>query len=244
MRLYVVSDIHNEFARFDPPALDPSVDLVILGGDIDKKARGVKWANEVFTCPVVYICGNHEFYDGHIDRTLQKMKEAAEPHVHVLENQSLIIGNTRILGTTAWTDFTSTGDPVAAAALARESMNDFRYIRADAGYRRLRPDDLITRNHVAKTWLTEQLALPFDGKTVVVTHHCPIPEAAGAQQEGHLSAAYFNRWHALVELVDLWIFGHTHECVDLVLGGCRVVSNAKGYPGETTGFDPGKILEV
>ncbi|AKT30808.1 metallophosphoesterase family protein [Pseudomonas syringae pv. actinidiae] len=77
MKLRIYSDLHNEFQRFDPPSLDPDVDLVILAGDVDKKARGVKWANETFTCPTVYVCGNHEFYDGHIDRTLQKMREAA-----------------------------------------------------------------------------------------------------------------------------------------------------------------------
>ena len=174
MNLRIYSDLHNEFHRFDPPALDPDVDLVILAGDIDKKARGVKWANETFSCPTVYISGNHEFYDGHIDRTLQKMRDAAEPHVHLLENQSIIINGTRILGTAAWTDFSSTGDQVAAASIARASMNDFKYIRADAGYRRLRPDDLVTRNHAAKAWLTQQLAQPLKAKrlsSLTTPHH-------------------------------------------------------------------------
>lgn len=238
MKLRIYSDLHNEFHRFDPPALDSSVDLVILAGDIDKKARGAKWANEAFTCPTVYVCGNHEFYDGHIDRTLQKMRETAEPHVHILENQSFIIGNTRILGTAAWTDFSSTGDQVAAISLARTSMNDFRYIRADAGYRRLRPDDLIIRNHTAKAWLTHQLAQDFEGKTIVITHHAPSPVVVGTKHDGHLNAAYTNDWPRLIEKADLWVFGHTHQAVDVELAGCRVVSNPRGYPNEQTGFDP------
>jgi predicted phosphodiesterase len=244
MKLRIYSDLHNEFHLFDPPPLNPSVDLVILAGDIDKKARGVKWANETFTCPTVYVSGNHEFYDGHIDRTLQKMKETAEAHVHILENQSFIIGNTRILGTAAWTDFSSTGDQVAAAALARASMNDFRYIRADAGYRRLRPDDLIARNHTAKTWLNHQLAQPFEGKTIVVTHHAPSPAVVGNKHEGHLNAAYTNDWPGLIQQADLWIFGHTHDAVDVELAGCRVVSNPRGYPDERTGFNASLEIEV
>ncbi|KPY73849.1 Metallophosphoesterase, partial [Pseudomonas syringae pv. spinaceae] len=55
MKLRIYSDLHLEFASYDMPALDPSIDLVILGGDIDKKCRGVKWANENFTCPVAYV---------------------------------------------------------------------------------------------------------------------------------------------------------------------------------------------
>ncbi|MDU8418514.1 metallophosphoesterase [Pseudomonas syringae] len=238
MKLRIYSDLHNEFHRFDPPALDPDVDLVILAGDIDKKARGVKWANETFSCPTVYISGNHEFYDGHIDRTLQKMRDAAEPHVHLLENQSIIINGTRIVGTTAWTDFSATGDQVAASRMAWEWMNDFNYIRADAGYRRLRPDDLVTRNHAAKAWLAQQLAQPFEGKTIVVTHHSPSPVVVGTKHDGHLNAAYTNDWPRLIETADLWVFGHTHQAVDVELAGCRVVSNPRGYPNEQTGFDP------
>ena len=103
MRIRIYSDLHAEFRHFDPPPLDAGVDLVILAGDINKKARGVKWANETFACQVAYILGNHEYYDGHIDRTLQKMQDAAAGHVHVLENQILELAGVRVLGTMSWT---------------------------------------------------------------------------------------------------------------------------------------------
>ncbi len=90
MKIRIYSDLHLEFHPFEPPALDGNIDVVILAGDIDKKARGIKWANDKFLCPVVYVAGNHEFYDGHMDRTLRKMRDAAGPHVHLLENQSVI----------------------------------------------------------------------------------------------------------------------------------------------------------
>lgn len=238
MRIRVYSDLHAEFHRFDPPPLDVSVDLVILAGDINKKSRGVTWANETFNCPVVYIGGNHEYYDGHIDRTLEKMRGAAAGHVHVLENETLILSNVRILGTTAWTDFSSTGDHVVASSAARQCMNDFKYIRADSNYRRLTPYDVIKLNHAARDWLTQELARPFGGKTVVVTHHSPSPLAIRRNHDGHLTAAFTNDWHSLVALADAWVFGHTHEAVDIDLAGCRVISNPRGYPNENTGFDP------
>jgi len=95
MKLLVLSDLHNEFSQFEPALSD--ADVVILAGDIDNKARGVRWANEAFTGIVIYVCGNHEFYGGHIDHTLRKMRDAARPHVHVLDNQSFVWKQTRFL---------------------------------------------------------------------------------------------------------------------------------------------------
>lgn len=244
MKLRIYSDLHLEFASFDPPVLDPDVDLVVLAGDIDKKSRGVRWANETFESPVIYVCGNHEFYDGHIDRTLRKMKEAAAGHVHVLENETWGLDGVRVLGTAAWTDFSSTGDQVGASRMAWEWMNDFKYIRIEEGFRRLRPDDLIARNRMAKAWLTEELGKPFNGKTIVVTHHSPSPAVVGSKHEGHLNAAYTNDWQGLIPLANLWVFGHTHEFVDVELGGCRIVSNPRGYPRESTGFNPNFEIEI
>lgn len=242
MRVRIYSDLHNEFGIWNAPDCS-DVNLVILPGDIDKKARGVRWANEKFQCPVAYVAGNHEFYDGHLDRTLEKMRETAESHVHILENEILILNGIRILGTTAWTDFTITGDQVAASHMAWEWMNDFKYIRTE-NYRRLRPDDLIARNHAARAWLTEQLAQEFEGKTIVITHHAPSPVVVGTKHEGHLNAAYSNAWPHLIEQADFWIFGHTHQAVDIDLAGCRVISNPRGYPNEITGFDPFFEIEI
>ena len=172
------------------------------------------------------------------------MRDAAAPHVHILENQSLVIGDVRILGTAGWTDFTATGDQVAASKMAWEWINDFTYIRADAGYRRLRPSDIIEKNRAAKQWLTEEIAKPHSGKTIVVTHHAPTPAVVGGKHQGHLNAAYTNDWPLLIEQADLWVFGHTHEAVDVELAGCRVVSNPRGYPKEATGFNDSYEIEL
>ena len=208
MKLRIFSDLHNEFSRFDPPPSD--ADVVILAGDIDLKSRGVKWANEVFQYPVIYVCGNHEYYGGHIDQTLRKMKGAAAPHVHVLENEVLILKQTRFLVTTAWTDYSSTGDVVAAKRIAWEWMNDFTVIRTDASFRRLRPDDLIAKSKAAYAWLSEELDKPFAGKTVVVTHHAPVLDHVSDDLPAHLDAAYANEWPELLSKADLWVYGHTH----------------------------------
>ncbi|NWF06698.1 metallophosphoesterase family protein [Pseudomonas salomonii] len=241
MKILVLSDLHNEFSPFVPP--DVHADVVVLAGDIDLKSKGVIWANETFDCHVIYCCGNHEYYKGHLDRTLVKMKAVASPNVHVMENEVWTHGHVRFLVATGWTDYTSTGDVAAASMTCAREMTDFKLIRADAGYRRLRPADLIVKNHATRDFLDRELSIPFDGTTVVVTHHCPIAEAAG-EEEGHVSAGYFNRWYSLIGKADFWLFGHTHRAVDAVFGQCRVISNPRGYPTEETGFNPCHIVEI
>lgn len=242
MKLLIYSDLHLEFVDFQPPAVQ--ADLVVLAGDISVRSRGVTWANETFNAPVIYACGNHEFYKGHIDKTLIKMRETAAGHVHVLDNQTLIIGGTRFLVATAWTDFTATGNYQVAMGVCAERMNDFKRIRIGERYSKLRPVDLIARNIATRRFLADELDKAFEGKTVVITHHCPIQEVAGNDHDGHLGAAYFNQWHDLVARADVWIFGHTHHAVDTVVSGCRLVSNPRGYPGQFTGFISDLLIEV
>ncbi|WP_353231999.1 metallophosphoesterase [Pseudomonas helleri] len=242
MKVLLYSDLHIEFTPFQPPEVD--ADIVVLAGDIGIQSKGVLWANETFKTQVIYCAGNHEFYKGHIDRTVEKMRAVAAPHVRVMENESVTIGGVRFLVATGWTDFSSTGDVTAASMTCAREMNDFRMIRADASYRRLRPGDVVFKNLTTKAFLSHELSRPFDGKTFVVTHHSPLPEVSGDQDGGHVGAAYFNRWHSLVEQADFWAFGHTHHSTDRVLGGCRLVSNQRGYPGEVCGFDPRKIIEI
>ncbi len=247
MRVRIYSDLHLEI---DPrPAvlegLANDVDLVILAGDIHTRSRGVSWAQQNFEVPVAYISGNHEFYKGHVDRTLQSMQElAAGTNVHVLENESLLIGNLRILGATAWTDFSTGGHVFQSSQEARRGMNDFRLIRAGEGYRALSVSDVIDRNHQTYHWLKQALSEKFAGKTMVVTHHCPLVEYCGPEQGSSLMPAYSNNWPELVGQADYWVFGHTHSHVDEIVSGCRLVSNPKGYPSEECGFDPSFTIEV
>lgn len=89
MKILIYSDLHLEFGvGFEPPNCD--ADIAVLAGDIGKGVRATEWANQSFKCDVVQIAGNHEFYGGHIDRTWEKMRAVAAPHVHLLENQAFI----------------------------------------------------------------------------------------------------------------------------------------------------------
>lgn len=248
LKVCIYSDLHCEMdARPSllPQRTSDDVDLVILGGDIHTKGRGVKWAQAAFDTPVAYVCGDHEFYLGHIDKTLRSMKEQAEgSQVHVLENEVLIVGDVRILGATAWTDFSAHGNVYQSSQEAKRCMNDFRKIRTGEGYRALAVSDVISRNHETYQWLARELAQEFEGKTIVVTHHCPLAQFSGPEQGSALMPAYSNQWPELVSQADVWAFGHTHSKVDEIFEGCRIISNPRGYPSEECGFDAAFVIEV
>jgi predicted phosphodiesterase len=80
MKLYILSDLHCEFAHFEPdPMAVARADVVVLAGDIDVGVAGIEWAAQAFKAkPVVYVCGNHEFYGHHWEDTLVRMRAAAD----------------------------------------------------------------------------------------------------------------------------------------------------------------------
>jgi predicted phosphodiesterase len=248
MRLHIYSDLHLEFAPLDPP--ETGADVVILAGDIHVQTRGIEWAAQAFRRPVIYVPGNHEYYGGHFKNTLAKMKDrASDTQVHVLDRGEVTIGGVRFLGTTLWTDFSATGNLVLAALEARQRMTDYRRIRA-ANYRRLRPSDVVEDHRKAVTFLRAKLAEPFEGKTVVVTHHAPSTRSIAARfrdDVGHLNAAYVNRLEDLLgPPISVWVHGHTHTSFDYELLGTRVVCNPRGYiPYEPNpDFDPAQVVEI
>lgn len=245
MRIHILSDLHNEIGGYTPEAVE--ADLVILAGDIHSEGRGVAWARDSFPGRVLYVPGNHEFYDGHIDDTLSEMRQVSCERVMIMDLDQIIIDGVRFLGATTWTDYRLFGDPDLSSMAAWDRMNDFEKIRIDAG-RRIRPQDISDRATKAKAWLKSKLNEHYDGKTVVISHHLPVINSL--QERGHdqdgLAPAYANDWRDLIhgEKVDLWIHGHAHFSVDYELNGTRIICNPRGYPREETNFDPQLVIEI
>lgn len=247
MRIHLLSDLHNEFDTYIPSVVD--ADIVILAGDIDVKGRGVQWAKQAFQIPVLYVLGNHEYYRGHMPRTLEKMRSSClASHVQVLERDAVVIGGTRFLGATMWTDFSATSNKPLASITAQNLMNDYRQIRAGENFRRIKPGDLAAEALNTRGWLLNKLAEPFSGPTVMITHHAPLLRslAESPHASSHLDAAYANEWIDLMgdERAALWVHGHSHTAVDYHEAGTRVVCNPRGYPNENTGFDPNLIIHL
>lgn len=256
MKIQLLSDVHVEIYHYTPEVLP--VDLVVLAGDIHTKGRGIAWAVDHFAVPVLYVPGNHEYYQGHLTKSLAKLREEAgktNGQVQILERDVVEISGVRFIGATGWTDFSVTGNRSIAALEADATMNDYQKIRATTKYRKLRAADTMRIAEETACWLGEQIDIPFPGKTVVITHHAPsmasIPPWLRVEK-GHHVAAYANRWEHLLDgtKVALWMHGHVHRAADYEVAGTRVVCNPRGYGDRFGGqalvneFDPWMVIDV
>jgi len=250
MRFALYSDLHLELKAWEPPALD--AEIMILAGDIGRHTRGLAWAAAMFRQPVIYVAGNHEYYEAHLGLLAQLRKPAWEHSgVHFLERSSLEVNGVRFLGCTLWSAFDLYGaDTQQALAMttARRKINDYWMINAKGG-KRLEPRDTLKLHRTAVRWLDAELSKPFDGKTVVVTHFAPHRGCVAPQHEGSDVSPYFVTdlsWLMEKHHIAVWCHGHTHTNNDFgAENGCRIVSNQRGYPKEQgIGFRPDLVIEV
>jgi Icc-related predicted phosphoesterase len=247
MKLHVLNDIHIEFGDFEPPVT--GADAVILAGDIGVGSGGLDWAAERFPDrPVIYVPGNHEFYH-HDIALIGELKSRAPAHVHVLNDDQILVDGVRFLGCILWTDFALFGEAETFAAMqtASQRMNDYFLIRNRG--RDCTPEDASRLHAASRDWLAARLAEPFAGKTVVVTHHAPSSRSVPGRYAGHpLAPAFASDLDALMDgtRIALWIHGHVHEVYDYTIHGTRVVCNPRGYAPEklTPGFRPDLVLQV
>jgi len=250
MKLHILSDIHLEFAPFDVP--ETGADAVILAGDIGVGTKGLEWALRTFAGkPVIYVAGNHEYYHQHREDTDQALRAmASAAGAYFLQDDEVVLGGVRFLGSTLWTDFAANGEETVAQAQAQNGlmMNDYSVISTGDERRKFSPADALQLHQASRKFLEERLAVVHAGPTVVVTHHAPTPSSLPIWvQDGGLKAACFSRLEGMMDAkrVRLWVFGHTHWWVDEQIRGTRVVSNQRGYPRQRVpAFDPGFLVEV
>lgn len=287
MKFLILSDLHLEHASFAvPDGLEH--DAVILAGDIHSPGhRAVHWARResVFGTqkPIVIVAGNHEFYGTCLPTELEEMRKAAEgTNMHVLDRDVLVLddpagGQVRVLGATLWTDFMlfvkdgdeSVVDPERAMEMANRYLNDFQLIEVPVRHqppkskperRKLTAEDTLARHWIDRAWLYRLLSVPFDGATVVVSHHAPAFESVAPQYVSDwLSPAFvsdlpdefFCGHDAELRMTKpaLWVHGHTHSSASYKRYSTPVISNPRGYRlkdsrFENGAFNPALVIDV
>lgn len=249
MKILVLSDLHLEFSNLLVSKTD--ADVVVLPGDVWKGDAGIYWARAAWPDKeIVYVAGNHEFYGKNRLDVLARLRIAAkETGVHFLDNEEVVINGVRFCGTTMWTDFMLNNDKYFDIFTASTNLNDFRVIHE--GKAHFSPMDSIVLHEESVAWLTKKLINePFDGKTVVVTHHLPSSLSVADRFKGDpLSACFASHLDHLLGHSDLWCHGHTHTSFLYTVGKTRVVCNPRGYcrfegGGENFDFNPSLVIEI
>jgi predicted phosphodiesterase len=262
VRIQIASDLHHEFLHHGAPGsealrLAKNVDVLILAGDIHAGTQVVGLYGQ-FPVPVLYVHGNHELYRHEFFTSQHQLRTNLAPSsLRFLERDELILNGVRFLGCCLWTDYNLRPEwKTVALREAEIAMNDHRHIRYGRAHA-FSPRDAETEHQKSVEWLADRLTQPFQGRTVVITHHAPHANSIPPEYERDiLSAAFASDLTPLMKYVDVWVHGHIHRSVDYIVGGCRVICNPRGYPKrysinpaalvafENPEFAPGLVIEI
>jgi len=235
MRIQILSDIHAEFhsdnaEHFIEKYLRPKeADVLICAGDLACSQAVPRvlsiLLNKYKGVPVLYVPGNHEFYDSSIPAVLGMLRkmEREVDNFTLLHNKMVNINGTNFMGSVLW--FRKKKD----YQLYASALNDFRCIK-----------DFVPRvfeeNKKARNFLNWHL----HHDSVVVTHHAPSSSS--------IPSVYMNDPINMFYVCDLarlilkrkpklWIHGHTHTSFNYMLGDTHVVCNPFGYLGHALNSD-------
>jgi UDP-2,3-diacylglucosamine pyrophosphatase LpxH len=216
-----------------------------LAGDISSKPEQlIGFLNTVAPRfhEVFYVPGNHEYYRHDYDVWNENLLNAMLRDLK--ENITVTCGGVsefhfkgyRILGTTLWGD----GGPTPIDRLNTDrGLNDFRLIRQHGT--RFSVNEMIVVHKVQKASLEAKLKTPFDGKTIVVTHHMPSYRLCHPRFGNEINGGFAANCDDILAYDHapwLWIYGHTHDTIDTQLWKTRLVCNPAGYRSEySTSFN-------
>jgi Icc-related predicted phosphoesterase len=254
VRVQIFSDLHADVRPLRPIRIGDGAEMVIAAGDT---CEGAVQAFHILRglvprpLPIIMVLGNHEVYRRFWpDELAAARARAAEFGIHLLENDVLTLGGVRFLGATLWTDYALFGADRRAEVMAacRQGMNDHRLIgwRKDP-WQRFGPQQALALHQRSRAFLAAAMATPFDGPTVVVTHHAPHRGSLHPHYASDpVSGAFVSDCEDLIlqGAPSLWVHGHTHHSADYQVGATRIVCNPHGYGLENSSFDPALIVEV
>ncbi len=276
MKIRILSDLHLEFGFLNLPVMEgEDTQVLVLAGDIGLAAKSwtyipfIEEVSERFQ-DVIYIMGNHEYYGTSILRGLDKIKERIQfeigaTNVHVVDNQTVHIGDVSFVCATLWADYNNLDH--LCMYHAELWMTDHKKIRngpsvRDAYKSKFRAADAAELHRRSRGFIFPNVRAEHENgqKVVVVTHHAPsvlsIAEEYKTGQYAILNGAYASKLEEDIfdTHPELMIHGHTHRSFDYELvdeispdgGETRIICNPRGYKDveENPEFNPTLVVEV
>lgn len=250
LKIQYASDLHLEYPKnreyLAQNPIQPVGDILILAGDIITDVARHKiehlyaeWQQKFKY--IISIPGNHEFYGSNVAESYPTLRQVLAPNHFLLNNETLVLDGVRFIASILWTH-----GPEDQMKKLEKKSNDYRLIRYGEGEGsavKLRAADVSAMHHQSVHFLTGELAKPFAGKTVVITHHLPSYNLMGfGAYTGILKYYCASNLNRLIKAhpVDYWVFGHLHWTIDKEIFGTHFVSNPLGYmtEGQYADFSP------
>lgn len=257
MKVKAVSDLHLEFLNSFEEIPDlGTADILVLAGDIfpakylktNGKLKDI-YLQFLDKCSkdflhILYVLGNHCYYGYNYEGAKKKIKENLPHNFHILDNDTIKIGDWNFIGFTLWTDFRD--ENALEMMEAAQCMNDYKVIRITPKYRKLNPTDTLNFHKDSKKYLLNQLQT-LNENVFVISHHAPSYQSIPQEYKKNANGAYCSNLDTLIlnhPQIKYFIHGHTHTAFDYMIGQCRVICNPGGYPGQNTGCNPDLFFDI
>lgn len=232
------SDLHIEHHpqstfKFWSNILTPVAPHLILNGDIvaassPKQVEAfLKWCKLNWD-EVIYIPGNHEYYNTSIlDGDLVLGEICQRLGVHYLNRKSVMIDGVLIIGCTLWSRI-----PPQDVTMVSEMLNDFHLIKDHTveKHNMMHQFDLVFIHGELNRMERESPNTPV----IVATHHCPNQDLARLSNPTYdLSSGFgtdvIHRFSIHADRIRVWLYGHSHINASKHFDGIRVTCNQLGY---------------
>lgn len=257
--LRIASDLHLEgftgrnsdtllidFIPRDPRDADS---LLVLAGDISSIPSQLilflAACLEKFP-KVLFVPGNHEYYKHDFQAWNRIMSDRlfdlGDRLLYATDDVRVsFVDGVRYIYGTLWADG---GPTLADQAKVGFYLNDFRLItngfHPDHGSQlKFTVQDMIAKHRSQKHDIETALRSPFDGRTVVITHHLPSRRLVSARfwpidASDGANGGFASDCDTMIAVHEpsLWIHGHTHDTIDTELWKTRIVCHPAGYRGE------------
>jgi DNA repair exonuclease SbcCD nuclease subunit len=263
MKIAICSDVHLEFGQLELKNTE-NAEVLILSGDIcvasdlmyndmDSPLRSSKsnTYHEFFqsVCSefpkVIYIMGNHEHYHGDFAYSCDILRDRLDyiENLHILDEDTLRIGDVTFIGGTLWTDMN--GEDFTTACYVARMMNDFRVVKnsnnlvttqysSELVSSRFTPNDAVISHKSMLKLIDSTIKKNPENKFVVVGHHAPskLSTHPRYKEDVEMNGGYSSDLDFFIEdhpQILCWTHGHTHEPFDYFIGSTRIVCNPRGY---------------
>ena len=244
MKIQLLSDIHLEYYDNYPGIeffIEPFSPILILAGDICyyKHPHFLEFFKEVSLRfeYIVFVPGNHEYYmKSTIDLNFEsfekadiEMKEKLQrfKNVYFLQKDTLVINNTKIIGSTLWYE-NFEKDKLNSIS---PTQNDKFILYDNHLMPHPTPIDVINKDHY--NWLKEELTYDKGYYTIVITHYLPSYKCIAEQYKNSSDNFLFvTDCEKMFKDVNYWFYGHTHIGKKSIINNTIVLSNPFGLPRE------------
>ena len=244
-----ISDIHLETFGYNIDLSGKEIDVVLLAGDIGNKFQAVKFIENLLEqgVIVVYVLGNHEFYNiNNQMKTIYEIKdgwkerEQKYDNLYVLDNESIIIDDVKIIGTTFWSKLTPENYNQEESEYLNNHQSDLTHIykkKNMSGYRiksgvNIKIEDYQELHSECLKYTSEEINKEFDGTVILLSHYPLLKESQSLKHDNSFESQFYsNDYEKLVieSKLDYIVHGHIHESFNYKKGNVNNICNPLGY---------------